>query len=103
MKQTIDNSIAVTAQYDFCNATSKGEKLFSVRAGIPLNDAFEQLSMLLGSSIESINLLASPDVNSDDVGPALWTSIHLLEFTHALVQSMHDGNIAHIKTPVRVA
>lgn len=85
---------AVTAQYDFCPATPDGEKLFSVRAGIPLSSAFDQLSILMGSSIASIETLAGEE-DVDTIPGALWQSVHLMNFTYALVQSMHNGfNVA---------
>lgn len=81
---------AVTAQYDFCPATSEGKNLFSVRAGIPLGAAFDQLSALLSSSIASVETLTCTD-NAEDIPGALWQSVHLMNFTYALVQSMHNG------------
>lgn len=84
---------AVTAQYDFCPATREGENLFSVRAGIPLADAFEQLSALMSSSIASVETLTCTD-NAEDIPGALWQSVHLMNFTYALVQSIHKGHNA---------
>ncbi len=40
---------AVTTRYEF-DATPYNGKLFSVNAGIPLSDAFDQLTMLLEAS-----------------------------------------------------
>ena len=82
---------AVTAQYDFCPATSEGEMLFSVRAGIPLSDAFNELSSLMSSSIASIEALAGEE-DTDAIPGALWQSVHLMNFAYALVQSMHSGH-----------
>ena len=82
---------AVTAQYDFSNATSVGEKLFSVRAGIPLSDALDQLSLLLSSSIASVETLAGQD-DTEAIPGALWQSVHLMNFAYALVRSIHEGH-----------
>lgn len=82
---------AVTAQYDFCPATSEGENLFSVRAGIPLSDALDQLSLLLSSSIASIETLAS-EKDTVAIPGALWQSVHLLNSCYALVRSIHQGH-----------
>ena len=82
---------AVTAQHDFSNATSEGEKLFSVRAGIPLSDALDQLSVLLSSSIASVEALAGQD-DTEAIPGALWQSVHLMNFAYALVQSIHAGH-----------
>lgn len=90
----IKNCGAVTAQYDFLPATSGGEKLFSVRAGIPLSSAFDQLSILIGSSGATVEFAAS-SLNEDANKSALWSVKHLLDFAHALVQSMHQGHNAH--------
>jgi hypothetical protein len=86
---------AVTAQYDFLEVTQSGEKLFSVRAGVPLGDAFDQLSTLLSSTIATFELVAAEGANSDDVPAALWQSVHLMKFTYALAQSMQMGLIHH--------
>ena len=89
---------AVTAQYDFCPATSEGENLFSVRAGIPLSDALDQLSSLLSSSIASVEALAC-EKDANAIPGALWQSVHLMNFTYALVQSIHKGhNTAKLRT-----
>ena len=82
---------AVTAQYDFCPATSEGKNLFSVRAGIPLSDALDQLSSLLSSSIASVQTLAD-EMDTDAIPGALWQSVHLMNFAYALVQSVHNGH-----------
>ncbi len=92
---------AVTAQYDFCPATPEGEKLFSVRAGIPLSSAFDQLSRLVGSSIASVEALAMMgDEDPDLIAGALWQSVQLMNFAHALVQSMHKGHTAWMVGPL---
>jgi hypothetical protein len=86
----------VTVQHDFWSATTSGDKLFSVRGGIPLGDAFDQLSLLIATSqsaIEAARLAAS----SEDVPQGHWAATHLLEFSYALVQSMHQGVIDHEK------
>jgi hypothetical protein len=89
---------AVTAQYDFWPATNKGENLFSVRAGIPLSDAFDQLSYLMSSSIASVETLAC-EKDTDTIPGALWQSVHLMNFAYALVQSIHGGHNADRREP----
>ena len=81
---------AVTAQYDFFNATPDGDKLFSVRSGVPLRDAFNELSLLVSQSQSVIDEVCM-SVSAGEVPQAQWAASRLLEFTHALVQSMHDG------------
>lgn len=86
---------AVTKQYDFLNATPAGDCLFSVRGGIPLTDAFDQLSVLLSQGQAVVEAAAT---NSDDSPGTNWAASQLLEFSHALVQAMHDGLVEHEKT-----
>jgi hypothetical protein len=87
---------AVTKQYDFFQCNGRGEPLFSVRAGIPLTDAFDVLSSLLSSSIAGIELVASEE--SDNTSGASWQSAHLLNTCYALIQGMHQGHLDHLKT-----
>lgn len=88
---------AVTAQYDFHPASANGDKLFSVRAGIPLSDAFTELSVLVSSSIATIDVMACESKDSEGIPGALWQSVHLLNFSYALIQSMHGGHNAHTR------
>ncbi len=83
---------AVTAQHDFFNATHDGDKLFSVRGGVPLSEAFEQLTLLLSASQSCME--------GEDM-PAQWAGVHLMDFSLALVQSMHHGLIEHERAPVQ--
>lgn len=87
---TINKPRAVTAQYDFCPATANGDKLFSVRAGIPLSDAFNELSLLLAASQSAVEGSVTA-ANAGDVPDAQWAAVHLMNFTYALVQAMHKG------------
>lgn len=87
---------AVTTQYDFAPCNGKGEPLFSVRAGIPIADAFDVLSSLMSSSIASIELVACEE-DANNTASALWQSVHLLNTSYALVQAMHGGHNEHVK------
>jgi hypothetical protein len=88
---------AVTAQYDFHKATNTGDPLFSVCAGVPLRDAFNELSLLL-ASVESATEGLAMQVSRDDVDAASpWAAVHVMTFCSALVQSMHQGLIEHEK------
>ena len=80
-------TVAVTAAYDFHNATPNGDKLFCVREGIPLSYAFDQLSALISSAQSAIEGLDDEDEGSS----SKWCAVHVLEFSHALVQAMHGG------------
>lgn len=93
---------AVTAQYDFYPATPKGEKLFSVRAGVPLPDAFNELSLLLSQSQSVIEEVCTA-VSAGEAPQAHWAASRLLDFTYALVQSMHGGLVEHERSIVQPA
>ncbi len=88
--------VAVTAPIDFLNATSNGDALFSVRGGIPLGAAFDQLSVLLAASKSAVDVVCVA-CSSDAKPQSQWAASHLLEFSYALVQSMHHGLINHEK------
>lgn len=94
--QPVASTKAVTTQYDFWNATPDGEKLFSVRGGIPLGAAFDQLSLLLASSQSAVEEVRVA-VSADEVPQSQWAASHMLEFSYALVQAMHQGFIEHEK------
>ncbi len=87
---------AVTVEHGFFPATSDGDHLFSVRAGIPLSDAFDQLTMMLGSSIDSIELLVR-EKDVDSIPGSLWQSVHFLKMNYALIEAMHSGHNEHVK------
>jgi len=87
---------AVTAQYDFFHSTHGGSKLFSVCAGVPLGDAFDQLTVLLAAAKGSVEVLAltSGDTSTPD---AHWATVHMLSFATALAQSINAGHNAHAR------
>ena len=94
--QPVASPKAVTVQHDFWNATPDGDKLFSVRGGIPLGDAFDQLSLLLSASQSAVEE-ARVAISAGEVPQSHWAASHMLEFSYALVQSMHQGVIDHEK------
>lgn len=79
---------AVTVHRDFCRVNPDGDKIFSVRGGVPLSDAFDKLSALLSSSISTVEAVA----DTDDIQSALWQTSHMLNFSYELLQSIHDGH-----------
>ena len=86
---------ATTVSYEFGPISSNGPCLFSVRGGIPISDAFDQLSTYLSATKESIEMCAMAGDNIDDVPGVLWQSAYLLDFSKALVEAMHSGVMAH--------
>lgn len=87
---------AVTVQVDFFNATPNGGKLFAVRGGIPLGNAFDQLSLLLAASQSAVDDVCAK-VSQDADPQSQWAASHLLEFSYALVQSLHQGYLEHVR------
>jgi hypothetical protein len=86
---TAGAAIAVTARYDFHNATPNGDKLFSVREGVPLGDSFDQLSLLIASAHSAIDGMSK---EGEDAAPnARTAALHVLDISYALAQSMHAG------------
>jgi hypothetical protein len=87
-------SQAVTAQYDFCKIGDDSLPLFSVRAGVPLALALEQLSALHSSTHAAIELMAC-EKDVDSIPGALWQAAHLMDFQFALIQAIQNGLFAH--------
>lgn len=87
---------ATTAHIDFFNATPNGDKLFAVRGGIPLSDGFDQLSLLLAASKSAVDEVCAT-VSQDAEPQSQWAASHMLEFSYALVQSLHQGFLEHAR------
>ena len=83
---------AVTTHQAFFPATPKSDHLFAVQAGIPLNDALEQLTLLIGVAENSAMDVAICVGNGGEANGA-WAPVHLLTFAHALTQSIHRGYV----------
>lgn len=84
----------VTAAYDFQSTTPDGDYIFSIKAGIPLRNAFDQLSVLVSSSISALELAAVADTDGSVPG-AIWQTVHQLGVAYALIQAMHSGEIEY--------
>lgn len=84
---------AVTVQHDFWSATSGGDKLFSVRGGINLTDAFNELSFLL-CSVKAVMEVAgeASDIENND---ACRAASQMVDFVSGLCEAMHGGLIDH--------
>jgi hypothetical protein len=95
-QQPQEMTCAVTQQYDFLNTNSEGDKLFSVRGGIPLTDAFDQLSLLIAQG-QSVVEAGSVTSDADAVPDITHAAAQLLELAYALTQAMHNGLIQHQK------
>lgn len=91
---------AVTQQFDFLNATPDGECLFSVRGGIPLTHAFDQLSLLLAQGQAVVEAVCEVST-TEDIPEAPRAAVRLLDFSYALVQAMHNGLIEHENTTAK--
>jgi Protein of unknown function (DUF3077) len=94
--QPVASAKAVTVQHDFLNATPDGAKLFSVRAGIPLTAAFEQLTLFIANA-QSVAEEVCVSVSAGESPQGHHATVFLLEMADALVQAMHSGLIEHEK------
>lgn len=75
----------VTTRVNFFSCNPQLEPLFSVRAGIPANDALEQASCLLGSA----RAVASTAASESDT-EAAWAAVYLLDMANAIVDAAID-------------
>lgn len=90
--QTNANTVgAVTAAHDFDQITHEGEKLFSVREGMPFNDAFDKLTALITASRDNLCTLAENPAVANVTG-GLEAPVHLLSLASELVCAMHKGH-----------
>lgn len=78
---------AVTVHKSFSFGASE---LFAVQAGVPLSDAMDDLSLLIGTAQAAARLGAVNAESGDDPGAA-WAPVYLLEMAHALQRSIHSG------------
>lgn len=84
------NAGPVTARHEVDFFTPNGQALFSVNEGVPMSDAFDQLSVLLSSARVAVEAQATSGGDTDET-TAHWAPAHVLTFAYALVQSMHMG------------
>lgn len=83
---------AVTAHHPFFPVGASGSSghLFAVQAGVPLHDALDNLTMLIGAAQHSATDVAAC-VDRDGDASGTWVPIHLLTLALALTQSIHQG------------
>lgn len=84
---------AVTVHQAFFPAMPKSDALSAVQAGVPLSDALDQLSLLIGAAENSAMDVAICVANGGEANGA-WAPVHLLTFAHALTKSIHRGLVA---------
>jgi hypothetical protein len=84
---------AVTDLQEFSRPGASEQGIFCVRAGVPLNDAFDQLSMLQDAAIQALEALAMNESDDNQASP-LWSIFHTLNMANTLTQSMHHGHMA---------
>jgi hypothetical protein len=82
----------VTARHDFGRVSLNGGALFSVREGVPMRDAFDELTALLTAAQACTEVLAIASGEDQQQQPQ-WAVVHVLTFANALVQAMHNGHI----------
>lgn len=76
---------AVTAHRSF--ALGGHVELFAVQAGVPLDDALNNLSLLIGCA----NATITDGAWSNEDAAVPWAAAHLLEAAHALTVAIHEG------------
>lgn len=76
---------AVTAHRSF--ALGGHIELFAVQAGVPLNDALNNLSLLIGCANSTITDGASRNEETE----VPWAAAYLLEAAYALTTAIHVG------------
>jgi hypothetical protein len=84
---------AVTAKVDFTPSVASEPGLFCVREGVPLDEAFEQLSLLLDSANDALRYLSLKEGETMQPTP-LWSIYNLLNMANALLDSMQAGHSA---------
>lgn len=85
---------ATTAEEAVTVAMDSGRNpIFSVRGGVPLSDAFDQLSLQLAAATEAVEATAAQQEDGEPNGT--WSAIHNLHALGDLVQSMHSGYVRH--------
>lgn len=80
----------VTCLHHFHKVNGDGDTLFSVRQGVPMRDAFDHLTSLLGAAQAGAENIAVLD-NVERVPGAAWGVYHLLGLAFELTQAMHHG------------
>ena len=78
----------VTAHQPFCMGGAT--ELFAVQPGIPLSDALQTLSLLIGAAGAGVADVAI-SIGEGDKPDAPWAIAHLLDAAHALTASIQAG------------
>lgn len=81
---------AVTAHHPFFKTRPGGGELFAVQAGIPLNEAFDELNLLL-QAVEGVATDLAICIDDDGSPAGAWGVEKLMPFARALAASMHSG------------
>jgi hypothetical protein len=86
--------VAVTQPFDFGAVAVPGgvEKLFSVREGIPVTSALDQLYCLLSTAKDTIETVAESSDGREATG---WAASNVIEFAMALSASIQHGVLLH--------
>lgn len=78
-----------TAQHDFFSSGVNGERLFSIREGVPVDDAVNSASAMLAAAHETIKRIAEKHDDEE-----LWGASYLLQMAAATMQAAACGLIA---------
>jgi hypothetical protein len=84
----------VTEKVDFSLGIHSESEIFSVRSGIPMHEAFEQLYGLLDGATAAVDALAMEGGGVQSPSP-LWSISINLNMAQALLEAMHSGFICN--------
>jgi len=87
---------AVTVQYDFFNPIGTDQPLFSVRAGIPLEDAFNHFNVLLSDTKSVMEDIVTATILGEKP-QTNFAALHLLQILEGLGDSIESGYLAFEK------
>jgi hypothetical protein len=78
-----------TEEHGFFSCNPDGDNLFSVRQGLPVDDAISVASAIMASATETIRSMAEKHDDSE-----LWGALYLLEMVGATMAAASRGLMA---------
>ena len=77
-----------TEEHGFFSCNPDGDNIFSVRQGLPVDDAINVASAIMASATETIRSMAEKHDDSE-----LWGALYLLQMAAATMESVSRGLI----------
>ncbi len=88
------SSLPVTKRVEF---GLFGADTFTVREGIPLSDAMDELNCLLGAAHEAVKSLASGEGRDIGRSEEPWASVFTLAMARAMQRAILEGYAEHVR------